>query len=219
MIIRLTYILFLWLLFFLIPDQDSARKARPGDPFTFTVDASKTGWGEVAIDVVYDNRSIRRTFYVEEVGQRIYNVTFTPQEKGKHRVYVYLHGMEVKGSPFSLRIGKDIRETRSGAKDIFRADRKVSRYKTHDEQRAERRNYYSEREIPVSAPTAPPRNKKKRQSFREFQDEKQQQLFQSEHQTDDGSALIPINKIVAFDCPADGAEVEDDIFVGIKGNE
>ena len=24
-------------------------------------------------------------------------VTFTPQEKGKHRVYVYLHGMEVKG--------------------------------------------------------------------------------------------------------------------------
>ena len=182
------------------------------------MDASKTGWGEVAIDVVYDNRSIRRTFYVEEVGQRIYNVTFTPQEKGKHRVYVYLHGMEVKGSPFSLRIGKDVRETRSGAKDIFRADRKVSRYKTQDEQRAERRNYYSEREIPVSAPTAPPRNKKKRQSFREFQEEKQQQLFQSEHQTDDGSALIPINKIVAFDCPADGAEVEDDIFVGIKGN-
>ena len=67
------------------------------------MDASKTGWGEVAIDVVYDNRSIRRTFYVEEVGNRIYNVTFTPQEKGKHRVYVYLHGMEVKGSPFSLR--------------------------------------------------------------------------------------------------------------------
>ena len=59
---------------FQIPDQESARKARPGDPFTFTVDASKTGWGEVAIDVVYDNRSIRRTFYVEEVGNRIYNV-------------------------------------------------------------------------------------------------------------------------------------------------
>ena len=57
-----------------IPDQESARKARPGDPFTFTVDASKTGWGEVAIDVVYDNRSIRRTFYVEEVENRIYNV-------------------------------------------------------------------------------------------------------------------------------------------------
>ena len=93
-------------------------------------------------------------------------MTFTPQEKGKHRVYVYLHGMEVKGSPFSLRIGKDVREVRKGATDIFRADRKVSRYKTHEEQKNERRNYYSEREIPVSAPQAPPRSKKKRQSFR-----------------------------------------------------
>lgn len=237
-----------------IPDQEAARKARPGDPFTFTVDASKTGWGEVAIDVVYDNRSIRRTFYVEEVGHRIYKVlvmnlkslqtfkyftmarvrtfqehterkfadvfqvTFTPQEKGKHRVYVYLHGMEVKGSPFSLRIGKDVRETRKGATDIFKADRKVSRYKTHEEQRAERRNYYSEREIPVTgAPQAPPRSKKKRQSFREFQEENRQQLFQSEHQTDDGAALIPIKKIIAFDCPADGAQSPDDVFVGIRG--
>ena len=92
------------------------------------------------------------------------------------------------------------------------------RYKTHDEQRAERRNYYSEREIPVSAPQAPPRNKKKRQSFREFREEnKTQELFQSEHQTEDGSALLPINKIIAFDCPADGAASEDDIFVGLKG--
>lgn len=46
----------------------------PGDPFTFTVDASRTGWGEVAIDVVYENRSIRRTFYVEEVANRVYKV-------------------------------------------------------------------------------------------------------------------------------------------------
>ena len=92
------------------------------------------------------------------------------------------------------------------------------RYKTHDEQRAERRNYYSEREIPVSAPQAPPRSKKKRQSFREFREEnKTQELFQSEHQTEDGSALLPINKIIAFDCPADGAASEDDIFVGLKG--
>ena len=59
---------------FQIPDQESARKAKPGDPFTFTVDASKTGWGEVAIDVVFENESIRRTFYVEEVHDRIYQV-------------------------------------------------------------------------------------------------------------------------------------------------
>ena len=67
------YWIYFWL--FQIPDQEAARKARPGDPFTFTVDASKTGWGEVAIDVVYDNRSIRRTFYVEEIGNRIYKVS------------------------------------------------------------------------------------------------------------------------------------------------
>ena len=113
--------------------------------------------------------------------------------------------MEVKGSPFSLRIGKDVREVRKGATDIFRADRRVSRYKTNEEQRTEQRNYYSEREIPVSAPQAPPRSKKKRQSFRDFREEnnqQQQKLFSSEHQTDDGSALIPIKKIIAFDCPA-----------------
>ena len=80
---------------FQIPDQDGARKAKPGDPFTFTVDALKTGWGEVAIDVVYENKSIRRTFYVEEVRDRVYQVTFTPQARGKHRVYIYLNGMEV----------------------------------------------------------------------------------------------------------------------------
>ena len=92
------------------------------------------------------------------------------------------------------------------------------RYKTHDESKAERRNYYSEREIPVSAPQAPPRSKRKRQSFREFREENQtQNLFQSEHQTEDGSALLPINKIIAFDCPADGATALEDIFVGLKG--
>jgi len=68
-------------IFLKIPDQGNARKARPGDPFTFTVDASKTGWGEVAIDVVFENRSIRRTFYVEEVGNRIYQVKFKQIKK------------------------------------------------------------------------------------------------------------------------------------------
>ena len=55
-------------------------------------------------------------------------MTFTPQTRGKHKVYVYLNGMEAKGSPFSLRIGKDVRESRRPALDIFKADRKVARY-------------------------------------------------------------------------------------------
>ena len=41
--------------------------------------------------------------------------------RGKHRVYVYLNGMEVKGSPFSLRIGKDIKETRPVKNEAFKA--------------------------------------------------------------------------------------------------
>ena len=88
---------------------------------------------------------------------------------------------------------------------MFSHCRRVSRYKTNEESRSEQRNYYSEREIPVSAPQAPPRSKRKRQSFRDFREEnnqQQQKLFSSEHQTDDGSALIPIKKIIAFDCPA-----------------
>jgi hypothetical protein len=32
-----------------------------------------------------------------------------------------------------------------------------SRYKTHEESRAERRNYFTEKEIPIDAPVAPPR--------------------------------------------------------------
>ena len=42
-----------------------------------------------------DCRSIKRTFYVEEIKNRVYAVTFTPQARGKHRVFVYLNGMEV----------------------------------------------------------------------------------------------------------------------------
>lgn len=41
---------------------------------------------------------------------------------------------------------------------LYRADKRVSRYKTLDEQRAERRSYFSEKEIAIDAPTAPPRN-------------------------------------------------------------
>jgi hypothetical protein len=73
-----------------------------------------------------------------------------------------------------LRIGKDVREPRKQATDIFKADRKVSRYKTQDEQKAERRSYFTEREVPVKGadvvdhPVAPPRTKHRRQTLQEF---------------------------------------------------
>ena len=47
------------------------------------------------LDRCLDCRSIKRTFYVEEIRDRVYAVTFTPQARGKHRVFVYLNGMEV----------------------------------------------------------------------------------------------------------------------------
>ncbi|XP_040581281.1 uncharacterized protein [Lepeophtheirus salmonis] len=190
-----------------IPDQAAARTARPGDPFTFTVDASKTGWGEVGIDVAFENESIRRTFYVEEIAHRIYRVTFTPQARGKHKVYVYLHGMEVKGSPFSLKIGKDLKEKSKPSSELFRADKRVSRYKTFEEQRLEeRKNYFTEKEIPIqAAPLAPPRVRRdKSKSVKDFKSEKKHQttaLFDSEHRTDDGMDLIPVKRKIEFDCP------------------
>ena len=95
-----------------------------------------------------------------------------------------------------------------------------SRYKTHDEQRAERRSYFTEREVPVKGvgvsdhPVAPPRAKHRRQTIQEFRklntDKKKSfarggkevnELFQSEHRTDDGKDLLPVRKTIAFDCP------------------
>ncbi|XP_046654649.1 filamin-C-like isoform X2 [Daphnia pulicaria] len=77
--------------------------AIPGEKFTFTCDASEAGWGEAKFDLVHRGRSLPHT--VREVEKGIYMITFTPQERGKHRVYVYYNGIEVKGSPFSLRVG------------------------------------------------------------------------------------------------------------------
>ncbi|XP_059352458.1 filamin-B-like isoform X4 [Daphnia carinata] len=76
--------------------------AVPGEKFTFTCDASEAGWGEAKFDLVHRGRSIPHN--VREVEKSIYMITFTPQERGKHRVYVYYNGIEVRGSPYSLRV-------------------------------------------------------------------------------------------------------------------
>merc|ERR550532_997592 len=197
----------------------TGRRAKPGEPFTFTVDASKTGWGEVAIDLVFDNKSIRRTFYVDEVSARVYQVTFTPQQRGKHRVYIYLNGMEVKGSPFSLRIGKDIKEARTtNRNEAFKASTRMSgRYKKFEEQKEEKRASYAEKEIFIEKPVVPPRSKRdKRQSFKGFKEERQA-LFSSDHTTEDGMDLLPVNRTIQFDCPCEGVSREGDINVTILG--
>ena len=117
---------------------------------------------------------------------------------------------------------------------------KYFRYKTQDEQRAERRSFLTEKEIPIGGstnghgPVAPPRAKHKRQTVQEFRAANQQSkrsretnLFQSEHRTDDGADLLPVRKTVAFDCPFDilpeglAAKVKsaEDVLVMIEGPE
>ena len=105
--------------------------------------------------MVYGYKSIRRTFYVEEIRDRVYAVTFTPEARGN------IDGMEVKGSPFSLRIGKDMKETKSARTEAFKATNRMSgRYKKLKEQREENRKSYTEKEVFIEKPVTPPRNKR-----------------------------------------------------------
>lgn len=73
-----------------------------GHPFTFTCDTSEAGWGEVKLDVVYNGKSIPHR--MEDIGEGLFDVKFTPQNDGKHKIYVYFNGVEVKGSPHRLRV-------------------------------------------------------------------------------------------------------------------
>ncbi|XP_023727803.1 filamin-C isoform X3 [Cryptotermes secundus] len=78
--------------------------ATPGQPFNFTVDASGTGGlGDVCLDIVSGGRSVPHR--MEPLGGSMYRVSLVPQQAGKHRVYVYFNGSDVKGSPFPLRVG------------------------------------------------------------------------------------------------------------------
>ncbi|XP_068086528.1 filamin-A isoform X1 [Anabrus simplex] len=78
--------------------------ATPGHPFSFTMDATGTGGlGDITVDIVYSGRSVPHR--MEDLGGSLYCVTFVPQQAGKHRVYIYFNGTDVKGSPFSLRVG------------------------------------------------------------------------------------------------------------------
>ena len=78
--------------------------ALPGQSFSFTIDATGTGGlGDVIIDLVHDKQSV--PFRMENFGHMQYRVSFVPSESGKYRVYVYFNGSDVRGSPFSIRVG------------------------------------------------------------------------------------------------------------------
>lgn len=76
----------------------------PGQPFSFIVDATGTGGlGDIIIDIVHDKQSI--PYRIEDMGLMRSRVSFIPRDAGKYRVYVYFNGSDVRGSPFSLRVG------------------------------------------------------------------------------------------------------------------
>lgn len=78
--------------------------AMPGQPFSFIVDARGTGGlGDVIIDLVHDKQSL--SYRMEDFGHMQYRVSFVPGDAGKYRVYVYFNGSDVRGSPFSIRVG------------------------------------------------------------------------------------------------------------------
>ncbi|XP_068231445.1 filamin-A isoform X3 [Palaemon carinicauda] len=84
-------------------DIDLGPSARPGHPFTFIVDATGCGWGDAKVDVTQGGRSIPSKSL--EIERGVYEITFTPLEAAKHKIYAYFSGHEVKGSPFPLYLG------------------------------------------------------------------------------------------------------------------
>ncbi|XP_024226887.1 filamin-A isoform X3 [Bombus vosnesenskii] len=94
--------------------------ALPRQPFSFTVDATGTGGlGDVIIDLVHDKQSV--PFRVENLGHMQYQVSFVPSESGKYRVYVYFNGSDVRGSPFSIRVGTQKGSKRSKESSLERS--------------------------------------------------------------------------------------------------
>ena len=144
---------------------------------------------------------------------------------------------QVKGSAFSLRIGKDIKEARTtNRNEAFKATNRLSgRYKKLEEQKEENRKSYTEKEVAsvnivqnnhcphfnqvfIEKPVAPPRSKRdKRQSFKGFKEDRQS-LFSSDHTTEDGMDLLPVGRTIAFDCPAEGVQ-KSEIHIQITGGK
>ncbi|XP_050306612.1 filamin-A isoform X2 [Anthonomus grandis grandis] len=90
--------------------------ALPLIPHSIELDCRQVGVpGEVFADIVHDKRSVH--CHVEKVDSQgfHYRVHFTPKDAGKHRVYVYFNGYDVKGSPFMMRVGTQRRSKSSNS--------------------------------------------------------------------------------------------------------
>lgn len=138
--------------------------AVPGEKFTVTCDCTGAGWGEAKFDVVLHGRSLPHT--VRETSKGVYSIAFTPQERGKHRIYVYYNGIEsrgvpflfafsssslsyarfslrvrIPGSPFSVRVGKD--DKRRQRKSESTSNSTLNRSKDYSHDLSSERNRHS----------------------------------------------------------------------------
>lgn len=78
--------------------------AMPFKAHAFEIDARGVGVvGELHVDIVNEKRSV--VCAVEKLVENKFRVTFMPRQNGKHRVYIYFNGYDVKGSPFIMRVG------------------------------------------------------------------------------------------------------------------
>ncbi|XP_013775194.1 LOW QUALITY PROTEIN: filamin-A-like [Limulus polyphemus] len=91
-----------------------------GQESTFTCDASNAGWGEMKIDIQHNGKVVPSL--IEERGNGIYFVTFSPTQPGTYSVRVTFNGSEVKGSPFIVNLagaGAWHRELGSGSSFVL----------------------------------------------------------------------------------------------------
>ncbi|CAH1104647.1 unnamed protein product [Psylliodes chrysocephalus] len=94
--------------------------ALPLIPHAIEVDCRAVGVpGEVVADIVHDKKSVH--CHVEKLDNFHYKVHFTPKDAGKHRVYIYFNGYDVKGSPFMMRVGTQKRSKSSSSPTNYRA--------------------------------------------------------------------------------------------------
>lgn len=92
--------------------------AMPLRAHSFEVDARGVGVpGELHVDIVHEKHSL--VCSVEKLQENKFRVTFMPRTNGKYRVYVYMNGYDVKGSPYIMRVGTKGRsgKTRSASRD------------------------------------------------------------------------------------------------------
>ncbi|XP_062543155.1 filamin-C isoform X1 [Armigeres subalbatus] len=129
--------------------------AMPLRAHSFEVDARGVGVsGELHVDIVHEKRSL--VCSVEKLQENKYQVTFMPRQNGKHRVYIYFNGYDVKGSPYIMRVGSKGRsgKTRSSPQHESRMRSESPSYHFHssslNRKNEVKRDIYSPQTVPTT---------------------------------------------------------------------